>query len=158
SGAMGSRPACASLPRTTGSSSSRRADRFPLAVLGWPLSIDPGGPIVSCSNLRSSHRPFPPRDSWSMVGNLRVFLNDLRRRWADASLDIWRPREFTAIELHCGSRVTVDSPRHWHDEFYLSVTLGGVSHLQCRGAAFSAHAGQLVVVAPGEIHANQKAD
>jgi AraC-like DNA-binding protein len=52
--------------------------------------------------------------------------------------------------------VTVAYPRHWHDEFYVSVTLAGDSHVECSGTSFSVLPGQLVVIPPGEIHANQK--
>lgn len=71
-------------------------------------------------------------------------------------VDIWRPREFQSIELHRGSEVTVEYPRHWHDEFYLSATLGGTSYLDCSGTSVSVSPGQLAVVPPGEVHANRK--
>jgi AraC-like DNA-binding protein/mannose-6-phosphate isomerase-like protein (cupin superfamily) len=69
---------------------------------------------------------------------------------------IWRPREFNSIELQHGSEVTVEYPRHWHDEFYLSATLGGASYLDCSRTSFSVTPGQLVMVPPGEVHANRK--
>lgn len=71
-------------------------------------------------------------------------------------VDIWRPREFHAIELHRGSEVTVEYPRHWHDEFYLSATLAGASYLDCSGTSVLVSPGQLVVVPSGEVHANRK--
>jgi AraC-like DNA-binding protein/mannose-6-phosphate isomerase-like protein (cupin superfamily) len=71
-------------------------------------------------------------------------------------VDIWRPREFDAIELHHGTEVTVEYPRHWHEEFYLSATLAGASYLDCSGTSFSVAPGQLVIVPPGEVHANRK--
>ena len=71
-------------------------------------------------------------------------------------VDIWRPREFESIELHHGSEVTVEYPRHWHDEFYLSATLAGASYLACSRISLSVPPGQLVVVPPGEVHANRK--
>lgn len=71
-------------------------------------------------------------------------------------VDIWRPRDFQSIELHRGSEVTVEYPRHWHDEFYLSATLGGTSYLDCSGTSVSVSPGQLAVVPPGEVHANRK--
>jgi AraC-like DNA-binding protein len=69
---------------------------------------------------------------------------------------IWRPREFHALELHRGSEVTVEYPRHWHDEFYLSATLAGASYLDCAGTSFCGSAAQLVVVPSGQVHANRK--
>ena len=71
-------------------------------------------------------------------------------------VDIWRPREFDSIELHHGTEVTVEYPRHWHDEFYLSATLAGASYLECSRTSLSVPQGQLVMVPPGEVHANRK--
>jgi AraC-like DNA-binding protein len=69
---------------------------------------------------------------------------------------IWRPREFNALELHHGSEVTLEYPRHWHDEFYLSATLAGASYLDCAGTSFRGSPGQLVIVPSGQVHANRK--
>jgi AraC-like DNA-binding protein/mannose-6-phosphate isomerase-like protein (cupin superfamily) len=69
---------------------------------------------------------------------------------------IWRPRDFDAIELQHGSEVTVEYPRHWHDEFYLSATLAGASYMDCSRTSFLVPPGQLVIVPPGEVHANRK--
>ncbi len=70
--------------------------------------------------------------------------------------DIWRPSDFSAIELQRASDVTIEYPRHWHDEFYLSATVAGESHLDCAGTSFCVPQRQLVVVPPGEVHANRK--
>lgn len=67
-----------------------------------------------------------------------------------------RPPEFPALELHHGLQVTIDYPRHWHDEFYLSATIDGVSYLKCSGATLVVAPGQLAMLPPGEVHANQK--
>ena len=69
---------------------------------------------------------------------------------------IWRPREFGAMELQFGSEVTVEYPRHWHDEFYLSATLAGTSYLDCGGQSLPVSRGKLVVLPPGVVHANEK--
>jgi AraC-like DNA-binding protein len=71
-------------------------------------------------------------------------------------VDVWRPREFHSLELQRGSEVTIEYPRHWHDEFYLSATLAGASYLGCSGTSFCVPPGQLVIVPPGEVHDNQK--
>jgi AraC-like DNA-binding protein len=60
------------------------------------------------------------------------------------------------MELHRASAVTVEYPRHWHDEFYLSATLAGASYLDCSGASVSVSPGQLAIVPSGEVHANRK--
>jgi AraC-like DNA-binding protein len=79
-----------------------------------------------------------------------------RNTKASSRVDIWRPREFDAVELHRGFNVTLGYPRHWHDEIYLCTTLDGTSQLECGGANFSVPRGTLVVVPPGEVHANEK--
>jgi AraC-like DNA-binding protein/quercetin dioxygenase-like cupin family protein len=71
-------------------------------------------------------------------------------------VDVWRPREFRFMELQHGSAVTVEYPRHWHDEFYLSATLSGASYLGCSGTSLLVPPGQLVIVPPGVVHDNQK--
>jgi AraC-like DNA-binding protein len=71
-------------------------------------------------------------------------------------VDIWRPPEFDSIELQRGLEVTVEYPRHWHDEFYLSATLAGASYMDCSRTSFLVPPGQLVIVPPGEVHANRK--
>jgi AraC-like DNA-binding protein len=76
---------------------------------------------------------------------------------AVSCVEIWRPAQFEAIELHNGSNVTVEYPRHWHDEFYLSATIEGASYVECSGATFAVAPGQLVILPPGEVHANKKA-
>jgi len=73
-------------------------------------------------------------------------------------VDIWRPREFPAIELHRGERVTQDYPRHWHDEIYLCATLSGASYLESYGTTLAVPPGSLVAVPAGEVHANRKVD
>lgn len=52
--------------------------------------------------------------------------------------------------------MTVEYPRHWHDEFYLSATIEGTSYLDCSSTSFAVPRGQLVLVPPGEVHANRK--
>jgi AraC-like DNA-binding protein len=69
---------------------------------------------------------------------------------------IWKTDNFPTLEFQRACAVTVDYPRHWHDEFYLSATLSGESLLECGGATFCTPPGQLVIIAPGEVHANRK--
>src|SRR6185369_1362546 len=72
------------------------------------------------------------------------------------STRIWKPGNSAALELQRACEVTVEYPRHWHDEFYLSATLGGNSVLECGGAEYSTPPGELLVIAPGVVHANRK--
>jgi AraC-like DNA-binding protein len=71
-------------------------------------------------------------------------------------VDRWRVAGWEAIELLRGSDVTQEHPRHWHEEIYLSATLGGTSYLDCRGTSLLTRQGTLALVAPGDVHANRK--
>lgn len=71
-------------------------------------------------------------------------------------VDIWRPRDFESIELHRGSGITQEYPRHWHDEVYLCAILEGAAYLDCRGTSIFAPRGTLAMVPSGEVHANRK--
>jgi AraC-like DNA-binding protein len=72
-------------------------------------------------------------------------------------IEIWRPNAFRAVELHHGHDVTVDYPRHWHEEIYLCTVLKGASYLESRGTTtLSVPRQALAVVPPGEVHANRK--
>jgi len=72
------------------------------------------------------------------------------------SVRIWRPSDFPSIELHHGSSVTLDYPRHWHDEIYLCSVLSGDSYLDCLGSSHPVPPGSLALVPSGEVHANRK--
>jgi AraC-like DNA-binding protein len=72
--------------------------------------------------------------------------------------DRWRVSGFESIELLRGSQITQEYPSHWHDEIYLSATLSGKSYLDYGGCSLETPRGTLALVAPGDIHANQKID
>src|SRR5262249_39954841 len=71
-------------------------------------------------------------------------------------VDIWRPRGLDQVELHRGSDVTLDYPRHWHNTVYICVVTRGTSRLDVRGASLITTSHMLGVVPSGEVHANQK--
>jgi AraC-like DNA-binding protein len=71
-------------------------------------------------------------------------------------VDIWRPRDFESIELHRGSGITFEYPRHWHDELYLCAVLDGAAYLDCPGISILTPRGTLAMVPSGEVHANRK--
>lgn len=75
-----------------------------------------------------------------------------------ARVDIWRPRGLDQVELHRGTDVTLDYPRHWHDTFYICVVTKGTSRLDVRGASLTTTTHTLGIVPSGEVHANQKTD
>jgi AraC-like DNA-binding protein len=71
-------------------------------------------------------------------------------------VDIWRPKDFESIELHRGSGITFEYPRHWHDELYLCAILEGAAYLDCPGTSIFTPRGTLAMVPSGEVHANRK--
>ena len=71
-------------------------------------------------------------------------------------VEIWRPREFESIELHRGSAITQEYPRHWHDEIYLCAILEGTAYLDCPEGSIRTPRGTLAMVPAGEVHANRK--
>ena len=68
----------------------------------------------------------------------------------------WRAAEFDCIELHRGSAITSEYPRHWHDELYLSAIVEGGGEVDCVGASYVTAPGTLVLIPSGEIHADRK--
>jgi AraC-like DNA-binding protein len=71
-------------------------------------------------------------------------------------VEIRRADRFNSIELHSGSAVSQEYPRHWHDELYLCAIIDGEADLHCVGHSYSTAPDTLVLIPPGEIHANRK--
>lgn len=71
-------------------------------------------------------------------------------------VDICRPRGFESIELHRGSKITQEYPRHWHDEIYLCAVTEGTAYLECPGGPIFTPPETLTLVPPGQVHANRK--
>jgi AraC-like DNA-binding protein len=71
-------------------------------------------------------------------------------------VDIWRPRDFESIELHRGSGITLEYPRHWHEEIYLCAIQEGAAYLDFPGTSIFTPRGTLAMVPSGEVHANRK--
>jgi AraC-like DNA-binding protein len=78
------------------------------------------------------------------------------RKEGKSLVDIWRPRDFESIELHRGSGITQEYPRHWHDEIYLCAILEGAAYLDLPGTSIFTPPGTLAMVPSGEVHANRK--
>jgi AraC-like DNA-binding protein len=72
------------------------------------------------------------------------------------TVEIWRAAGFSSIELHSGSAISQEYPRHWHDELYLCAIIAGTADLQCVGSSYSTPPDTLVLIPPGEVHANRK--
>lgn len=73
-------------------------------------------------------------------------------------VDIWVAPGFGSIQLHRGRKVNQTYPRHWHDDLYLGAIEGGRGFLEYGGTRHATPRGTLMIVPPGEIHANQKED
>lgn len=70
-------------------------------------------------------------------------------------ITVWRTAGFEAVELHRGTRVTRQVPRHWHEEYQLCLIHGGSGELFYRGRHHGNPAGSLFIVHPGEVHSNR---
>jgi AraC-like DNA-binding protein len=75
-------------------------------------------------------------------------------KMAEGTLKIWRPVEAKSLELRLGTSFRHSYPRHWHDEFFISVITAGAGHFFYQGADHVATPGTLVLVEPGEVHAH----
>jgi AraC-like DNA-binding protein len=69
------------------------------------------------------------------------------------SIRVWRIPGL-AVELGHGRNVAHSFPRHWHDDFHLSLITERAGRLECRGRSYHAPAGSLSLIPPGEVHAN----
>jgi AraC-like DNA-binding protein len=79
-----------------------------------------------------------------------------RGRPSVEAVDIWPAPGFGSIQLHRGQKVTQAYPRHWHDELYFGAILGGTGTLEYAGSSHATPRGTLMVIPPGEVHANTK--
>jgi AraC-like DNA-binding protein len=71
-------------------------------------------------------------------------------------VESWRAPDVQSIELHSGSAISEEYPRHWHDELYLCAVIEGGGDLNCVGTSYSTPPGALVLIPPGDIHSNSK--
>ena len=84
------------------------------------------------------------------------FKNQIKPQVTQEGVATWRSREFESIELHRGSTITQDYPRHWHDELYLCATIGGRRELDSAGGSYLTPPGSLLLIPSGEVHADRK--
>jgi len=71
------------------------------------------------------------------------------------TIAVSRPRDLPGVELQRGVCVTRPYPRHWHEEYHLCLVEDGSGELLYRGSYHANPPGGLVVIAPGEVHANR---
>ena len=72
-------------------------------------------------------------------------------------IKFWRVRDLRNLEL-LSARREHSFPRRIHDRFEISVIESGAERLRYRGKTYSASAGSVVVISPGEAHAAHAAD
>lgn len=63
--------------------------------------------------------------------------------------------EFGNTEIHRGTSVARDCPRHWHEQLHFCAIESGGGELFYRGAWNHTPASSLFIVHPGEVHANR---
>lgn len=90
------------------------------------------------------------------IRNTRLSSNLGARDQDNQIITVCRPQGFEFLELHSGSAISQEYPRHWHDELYLCAIVNGVGNLDCFGNSYQTPAGTIVAIPPGEVHANQK--
>jgi AraC-like DNA-binding protein len=71
------------------------------------------------------------------------------------SISVWRAPGWTGLELHRGTTVTRDVPRHCHEEYQLCLIEQGSGELFYRRAFHPNPSWSLFVVHPGEVHSNR---
>jgi len=75
----------------------------------------------------------------------------------DQRIKFWRVRDLRNLEL-LSARQERCFPRRIHDRFEISVIESGTERLCYRGNTYTAPAGSVVVISPGEAHAAHAAD
>ncbi|HEX6190450.1 MAG TPA: AraC family transcriptional regulator [Pyrinomonadaceae bacterium] len=70
-------------------------------------------------------------------------------------ITVWRPADFSGIEMRSGISVAEPYPRHWHEEYQFCFIQAGGGELFYRGAAHATPRESLFIVHPGEVHSNQ---
>ncbi len=70
-------------------------------------------------------------------------------------VQVWRAPGWSGLELHRGTTVTRDVPRHFHEDYQLCLVERGAGELFYRGAFHPNPSWSLFVVHPGEVHSNR---
>src|SRR5690349_2277855 len=81
-----------------------------------------------------------------------------KRRAGDREIKFWRIPRLGNLELLHGDYAAQGFPRHMHEEYILGVMVRGVEALRHQGATYFAPAGSVLMINPGEWHANYAPD
>jgi AraC-like DNA-binding protein len=71
------------------------------------------------------------------------------------TIEVWRPDDFSELELRRGYAVARPVPRHWHEEYQFCLIQSGAGELIYRGQSLQTPPASLFIVHPGEVHANR---
>src|SRR5947209_3331184 len=69
----------------------------------------------------------------------------------------WRVPNLDGLELAHTAYSKQKFPRHIHEEYILGVMVGGIEKIDYRGTTYAAPVGSLLLINPGEPHANYAA-
>jgi mannose-6-phosphate isomerase-like protein (cupin superfamily) len=69
----------------------------------------------------------------------------------------WRIPHLDDLELFHGLNVTYDYPRHMHEVNSIGLILRGADTTIHRRSSFTAHAGDILLIPAGEVHASRSA-
>ena len=72
--------------------------------------------------------------------------------------EMWRLPDLPDLDLLKAHYVTQDFAPHTHDEFAIGVIEAGTQVFTCRGRTWTAPAGSVVAINPGEVHTGHAAD
>jgi AraC-like DNA-binding protein len=75
-----------------------------------------------------------------------------------SQIKFWRAPALDGLEFLHGSFGVHSFPRHFHDEYVIGVMVRGVEALQHRGTTHHATVGTVLMINPGELHANFSVD
>ncbi len=70
----------------------------------------------------------------------------------------WRVPSLCDLELSYACYHKRSFPRHTHDEYIIGIMVGGAEKIDYRGTAYLAPAGSVLLMNPGEPHANYSLD
>jgi hypothetical protein len=117
-----------------------------------------GGPTFTVMEVMEGRtlKVYAAREKLERAITLSRLLRLTRMSSQAARVDIWRPRGLDQVELHRGTDVTLDYPRHWHDTVYICVVTRGTNRLHVQGESLTSTTHTLGIVPSGEVHANQK--
>lgn len=69
-------------------------------------------------------------------------------------MNFWCARNLSDLELIHARYINHTFPRHLHEEYVIGIIVQGVEEIDHRGTIYTAPAGSLILINPGESHSN----